>query len=177
MLGDMIEVRKLGPDDWAVWRMLRLAALAEAPYAFGSQLADWQGENDREDSWRGRLSIAGSYNLVSELDEQPVGMASGVPATDQGVVELISMWVTPAARGQGVGDALVREIERWARSVGVRALRLDVADGNHSAARLYQRNGYAYTGEQGDLMADGVRRERVMAKRFESMVPPLPDSS
>lgn len=162
----MIELRRLSPDDWEIWRTLRLAALAEAPYAFGSQLADWQGNNDTEDRWRGRLGIPGSCNVVSVLDEQPVGMASGVQTSDDDVVELISMWVSPTARGQRVGDALVVEIERWARSVGAAVLRLDVADGNRSASGLYQRNGYVYTGEQGELMSDGVRRERVMAKRL-----------
>jgi ribosomal protein S18 acetylase RimI-like enzyme len=169
MLADVIEVRGLSPDEWAIWRILRLAALAEAPYAFGSQLADWQGEGDREDRWRGRLSIPGSYNVVATLDDEPVGMASGVPTADDGVVELISMWVAPTARGRGVGDALVREVERWGRCVGARVLRLDVADGNRAASGLYQRNGFGYTGEQGELMADGIRRERVMAKKLQPL--------
>lgn len=52
----------LTPDDWPIWRELRLAALAEAPQAFGSRLADWQGEGDREERWRDRLSIPGSCN-------------------------------------------------------------------------------------------------------------------
>jgi len=166
MLAD-VEVRRLSPDDWAIWRILRLAALAEAPYAFGSQLADWQGEGDRQDRWRSRLSIPGSYNVVAMLDDQPVGMASGVPTAYDGVVELISMWVAPTARGRGVGDALVREVERWGRYVGARVLRLAVAEGNRAASGLYQRNGFGYTGEQGELMADGMRRERVMAKKIK----------
>ena len=80
----MIELRVLTPDDWPAWRELRLAALAEAPQAFGSRLADWQGEGDREQRWRDRLGIPGSYNVIAVLNEQPAGMASGVPAEDCG---------------------------------------------------------------------------------------------
>ena len=170
MLVDVIEFRSLSPDGWAIWRILRLAALAEAPYAFGSQLADWQGKGDREDRWRSRLSIPGSYNVVAVVHDQPVGMASGVLAADDGGVELISMWVVPTARGRGVGEGLVREVERWARSVGARVLYLDVAEDNSAASGLYQRNGFSYTGEQGELMADGVRRERVMTKKLHPSV-------
>lgn len=168
MLVAVIEIRRLTPDDWAIWRHLRLAALVEAPFAFGSQLADWQGEGDTEERWRGRLEIPGSHNVVAVLDDQPVGMASGVPAADYSVVELISMWVAPIARRLGAGAALVQEIERWGRrGIGAQVLRLDVADGNAAAAGLYQRHGFAYTGELGDLMPDGVRRERVMAKPIQ----------
>lgn len=164
--GPVIEMRPLTGDDWPLWRELRLAALADAPYAFGSTLADWQGDGDREDRWRARLSIEGSHNVVATADGQPVGMASGVPATEAGVVELISMWVSPAGRGRGVGDALIAEVERWARSSGATLLRLDVSDGNRAAAALYERNGFVFTGELGDVMPDGVRRERVMEKRL-----------
>jgi hypothetical protein len=38
----VIELRFLTPDDWSVWRSLRLSALAESPGAFGSRLADWR---------------------------------------------------------------------------------------------------------------------------------------
>lgn len=50
-----------------------------------------------------------------------------------GVVERISPWVTQSARGHGVADALVDMVERWARSVDARALRLDVAQVNRAA--------------------------------------------
>jgi len=162
----MIETRVLTQDDWKVWRELRLNALTEAGYAFGSQLADWQGDGDREERWRGRLAIPGSYNLVAMIDGQPVGMASGVPADQDRVVELISMYVAPLGRGRGVGDHLVRSVEQWARHAGAETLRLAVVEGNRNAWALYQRSGFADTGELGDLMPDGVRREHIMTKRL-----------
>jgi ribosomal protein S18 acetylase RimI-like enzyme len=160
----MIETRVLTEADWKMWRELRLAALAEAAYAFGSHLADWQGDGDREERWRGRLAIPNSYNALVMLDGQPVGMVSGVPADQDGVVELISMYVAPLGRGRGVGDHLMRAVEQWARQVGAGTLRLAVAEGNTNAWGLYQRNGFRDTGELGDLMPDGVRREHVMSK-------------
>jgi GNAT superfamily N-acetyltransferase len=165
-----IELRVLTPDDWPVWRELRLAALAEAPHAFGSRLADWQGPHDRAERWRERLALAGSHNLVATLDGTLAGMATGVPANDPGVVEVMSMWVQPAARGRGVGDRLLAEIERWARTRGARTLRLAVTAGNRAATGLYLRHGYRPTGELGDLMHDGTQREEVMAKHL--MPPP-----
>jgi GNAT superfamily N-acetyltransferase len=166
-----MEVRELSPDDWQLWRSLRLAALTEAPSAFGSRLADWQGEGDREVRWRERLSIANSYNVVAMLDDDPVGMASGVPGETAATVELISMWVAPSARGHGVGDVLMQRIEQWASRNAAQVLRLNIAADNAGADRLYRRNGFAYTGEDGPPMPDGAR-QRVMAKDLQ----PLPDS-
>jgi ribosomal protein S18 acetylase RimI-like enzyme len=165
----VIELQVLTPDDWRTWRRLRRAALAEAPYAFGSRLADWQGDGDREERWRARLGIPGSFNVVAMLDGKPAGMASGVAAGED-AAELISMWVSPAARGHGVGDDLVRAVTRWAQLAGSQVLRLAVAPGNENAAALYRRNGFHLTGELGDLMPDGVRREHIMAKDLSTCV-------
>jgi ribosomal protein S18 acetylase RimI-like enzyme len=161
----MTELWVLTPDDWARWRALRLAALADAPYAFGSGLADWQGEGDREARWRARLGIPGSCNFVAAIDGKPVGMASGVPGPRHGVVELISMWVSPEVRGRGVGDHLVRAVEQWARHVRASTLQLAVAPGNTRAVALYRRNGLQDTGRLGDVLPD-EQHERIMAKRL-----------
>jgi hypothetical protein len=74
--GQVIAVRTLSADDWRDWRALRLAALAEAPDAFGSRLGDWQGDGDREERWRARLT-GPWHNVIAELDVRPAGMASG----------------------------------------------------------------------------------------------------
>jgi ribosomal protein S18 acetylase RimI-like enzyme len=161
----MLELRALGSDDWRVWRELRLAALAEAPEAFGSTLAQRTGAGDREERWRARLEIPGARDVVAVLDGHPVGMASGVPAEEGASVELISMWVSPVARGQGAGDLLIGAVERWAVERHAKTLRLSVRPDNGQAIALYERHGFADSGEPGDLLPDGGRRERVMVKR------------
>jgi ribosomal protein S18 acetylase RimI-like enzyme len=158
---DVIDVRALTPAHWQVWRELRLAALAEAPAAFGSRLADWQ--DAEEERWRDRLAIPGSVNFVALLDRKAAGMASGVPGED-GIPDLISMWVSPAGRGKGIGDRLVQEVARWARSQGAAMLRLTVAEDNEHAAALYRRHGFTDTGELTGPLPDGIRMEKIMMK-------------
>lgn len=145
----MHTLRVLTPDDWQVWRELRLAALTDAPEAFCATLAEWQGEGDTEERWRGRLSIPGGRDLVALLDSTYVGMVSGVPGEEPTSAGLISMWVSPQARGRGVGEALVGAVRAWAAERGSAELVLDVMPGNQPATRLYERAGFAHRGPVG----------------------------
>jgi ribosomal protein S18 acetylase RimI-like enzyme len=160
----VLTIRALTADDWPLWREARLAALAEAPYAFGSRLADWQGDGDREERWRQRLSLVGAYNLIAMLDGVPAGMAAGIPGDEPGEAELISMWVAPKARGQLVGITLINEIESWARDAGYARLLLLVKADNPAAIHLYERNGFAFVSDV-SVDEDG---ERPMAKELSA---------
>ncbi|MFI9042540.1 GNAT family N-acetyltransferase, partial [Streptomyces sp. NPDC053726] len=73
-------------------------------------------------------------------------------------------------RGQGVGDLLIGEIAQWAVQRDARTLRLSVMPENRAAIALYERHGFKDTGEPGDLLPDGVRRELVMAKALDPVV-------
>ena len=136
---------RLTPDDWLLWRSLRLQALTEAPYAFGSKLAEWQGVGDQEARWRERLASV-SLNLIAVLNDCPLGMVSATQPDQSGNAELISLWVSPAGRGFGVGDALIEAVVQWAMKQEVRRISLDVTDGNQHATRLYLRHGFVQTG-------------------------------
>jgi GNAT superfamily N-acetyltransferase len=164
----VIRLQALTADDWRLWRELRLKALALDPDAFAARLADWQGVADREDRWRARLSIPGGRDVVAWWGDQPCGMASGIPHDRADWLNLISMWVSPRVRGHGVGDALVADIVRWGRDGGSVGLRLDVAERNQAARRLYERHGFQLSGDVGGLMPDGVTRELVMTLLLSS---------
>jgi ribosomal protein S18 acetylase RimI-like enzyme len=143
----MADLRVLSDDDWTLWRELRLAALAEAPYAFGATLAGWQDAS--EEQWRDRLRIPGGRDLVAYLDDDPVGMASGVPAGDD-TIEIISVWVSPAGRGHGIGDALIGALAGWAAESGATVVRLSVRPANAAAIRLYERASFLHIGPSDD---------------------------
>ena len=154
----MTEVRRIDPSDWEVFRDLRLAALADAPRAFGSTLDQWRDADERR--WRERIGAV-ALNLVAERDAAPVGMVSGTGPDPEGTVELISMWVAPAARQHGVGAALVDAVVAWAQGAGGRQVVLQVTEDNLEATRLYRRHGFAPTGEGETRPHDGVREVRL----------------
>lgn len=139
----MITIQRLTPEDWILWRALRLEALREAPSAFGSTLADWQGAGDTEFRWRDRLASV-AFNVVALLGQVPVGMVSGNDHPPE--VELISMWVAPLARGKGVGDRLVDAVVDWAKVQGALRVVLSVKTGNRRAIHLYQRHQFVEEG-------------------------------
>ncbi|MBT2529919.1 GNAT family N-acetyltransferase [Streptomyces sp. ISL-99] len=157
----MVNLRVLTAGDWPLWQEIRVAALTDAPHAFKSRLGDWH--RGGQEQWRARLAIPGSYNVVALRGSLPVGMVRGVPA-DAETSELRSLWVSPEARGDGVGDRLIKAVTKWALRSGSTTLKLAVLPVNKPAIALYQRNGFLTTEELGDLLPDGVTREQVMAK-------------
>jgi ribosomal protein S18 acetylase RimI-like enzyme len=143
VLSAAIVLEEVGPDQWQVWRALRLAALAEAPYAYGSTLAEWR--HAPEERWRARLGGV-AQNLVASVEGARCGMASGVAGSP---CELIGMWVAPSARGRGVGDALVRAVLAFASRRG-EPVELEVLETNARAIALYRRHGFVTVGTKGD---------------------------
>ena len=56
------------------------------------------------------------------------------------------MFVTPPARGQGIGERLVRAVVDQARMDGADRVLLHVVETNPGAERLYGRCGFVRTG-------------------------------
>ncbi len=149
--GVTMRVREVAPEDWVIWRLLRQRSLVEDPQAFAASVERWTGEQDREENWRSLLAGPGAF-FVAEHGAAPVGMVAIRPDDDDDGQQLVSMWVAPAARGRGVGRALVGRV--ISASAG-KPLWLRVIDGNQTAIRLYQRCGFVL--DDGDPDAEGCR--------------------
>lgn len=155
-----VTLRVLTVDEWPLFRQLRLKALREAPYAFGSILDDWEGDGDSEQRWRQRLADV-PFNVIAIFADIPSGMVSGTEPDGNGVVELISMYVTPFARGKGVADALVTAVIHWAKERHINKVSLDVMDDNYRAKAFYRRHGFT---DRGWVETEEGRPERRMLR-------------
>lgn len=134
-------IRRLGPDDAALLRQVRLTALADAPEAFGSTLERELAFPDQE--WQRRVAPGSHPTFVWET----AGTARGlVVVLREPVVQLVSMWVAPVARGGPAAGSLVEAAVAWADAAGAGTVRLHVAEGNDRAQRLYTRHGFSPTG-------------------------------
>lgn len=166
----MVSIRRTVLSDWPVLRDIRLEALRTAPAAFGSSYA---AEAGRDESFWHRRSAGGMFlayptepagltGAPAGLAE-PVGLAGGYQL-DPVTIELVSMYVRPRARGQGVGEALVAAVSSWAAACQATSVHLWVTETNAPARRLYQRCGFTLTGEQQALPSDPGLRELAMRR-------------
>ena len=64
------------------------------------------------------------------------------------------MYVRPRGRGRGVGEALVAAVIGWAAARRATSVHLWVTETNAPARALYQRCGFALTGERQPLPSD-----------------------
>lgn len=79
----------------------------------------------------------------------------GALAIRGGYGEVKAMFTTDAARGKGVGAALLRMIEDTAREENLARLCLETGDELAAAVRLYERHGFTRSGAFGDYVEDG----------------------
>jgi ribosomal protein S18 acetylase RimI-like enzyme len=136
-------VRRLTEEDWAALRAARLAALADAPYAFSSTLA--REQQFGEQMWRARSRSA---VFAAWEGEQIVGLATGLRPgqIDNPGWELVGMWVAPDRRGNGIARNLVTAVCEHARTCGAAQISLWVVEDNDRAIGLYRRLGFLPTG-------------------------------
>ena len=173
-----VRIRRAHPDEWATVRDVRLAALADTPDAFASTLS--REARRSEPQWRSRIRTwpwflawrAGApAGLVAAVPDQP---ASGPPATGRRGWHLVSMWVSPQARGGGVADLLVGAVLDYAAAAGAPRVTLWVALGNARARAFYRRMGFAPTGRQQVYPRAGAAPldEEELARPVRSAAPP-----
>jgi ribosomal protein S18 acetylase RimI-like enzyme len=160
----VIEIRPLAQDDAAAFRAIWLRALREHPEAFG---ASWEEERERPvEAFAARLR-----DELGSAERYALGAFAG--ATLLGIItfqrwplvkfrhsaQLSGMYVTPEARGRGVGRQLLDQVVARARRLeGLDQIKLAVVAANDAARALYRSIGVvSYGVEPAGLKWNGQR--------------------
>jgi RimJ/RimL family protein N-acetyltransferase len=170
----LLKVRRLGANDIASYREIRLEGLKNHPEAFS---LSWEDEAGGPASWWAER-LETNVVLGGGIDGSPllgvVGFRvhSAAKLRHKGI--LWGMYVRPQARGMGLAASLVQRIIELARPP-VEEICLTVVASNVAACRLYRRAGFEQYGLErralkiGDtyhdeaLMALPLRRQRSAA--------------
>jgi ribosomal-protein-alanine N-acetyltransferase len=135
------------------------AALAHAPLLAWLHAGSFGGESWSIDQMRGSLMLDTTRGWVALKDDGPAGFILCHVAGGEG--DILTFCVQPAARGQGVGERLLRHALAHAFS-GQGSFHLEAAVDNGAARRLYERCGFVMTGtrrgyyRRGAAAVDGV---------------------
>jgi RimJ/RimL family protein N-acetyltransferase len=140
-----LTVRRLTPEDAALWRDVRLRMLEAEPQNFGASRDSWV---DRPLSdWANMLRR--NAVVVSMAGERAVG-AMGLWPQDEPTTRhrgiLFGVWLDPGFRGTGRAADMLSEIVAVAKERGIAQIELNVHDENARARSFYERHLFAAYG-------------------------------
>ena len=145
---DLIVIERISLSSAFVFKDVRLRALEEAPTAFSSTYAKEAAFPD--DEWKKRAmrwSSGASAGFLAFDGNRGCGMVfSFAEELNPARAQVVSMWVAPEVRRDGVGRRLIETVAEWARGREMRELKLMVTSVNHGAIAFYERLGFRMTG-------------------------------
>ena len=130
-------IRRLEQSDWSEWLRMRLALWPDAtPAEHEAEMQDILADSDapvfiavRPDGRPGGFLEGGIRKYADGCETGPVGYIEG-------------WYVDEDLRRQGVGGALVRAMEAWARERGLTEMASDTWVENETSIAAHKRLGY-----------------------------------
>ena len=167
-----VTIRPIRPDEWRRWRATRLRMLRDDSDFFSTRYEDMVREPDETwRKWVTEASVGEDKTLfVAEEGETWLGVVGAFARVNAREVQLISMWVDPAARGRGVARDLIRAVATWTQARNSMRVVLFVQEANAPARRLYQQAGFRLTGDRTPASAGRSAFKLVLAASVTDLV-------
>ncbi len=146
-MSDAVEpyhLRRFLPDDWQVYRAIRLEALQTESHFFGSGYEEELKET--EEQWRKRLShpVGATWGLFYETE--CVGLTGISPLRKETDTLLLrSSYIRREHRGRGISGLFYTTRIEWAKTHGYSRLIVYHREGNEASKAANQKFGFQYT--------------------------------
>jgi phosphinothricin acetyltransferase len=153
----MVDIRPLTRADWPAVKAIWADGIDTRNATFETETPSW-GSFD--------ATRHPEHRLVAVRDDEVVGWAALSPVSRRecyaGVAEN-SVYVTSAARGQGIGLALMEALVASATSGGIWTIQTNVFPENAASVALHRRVGFRIVGRRERIaQLDGVWRDTIL---------------
>ncbi len=158
-------IELLTPDDWPAVRTIYAAGIATGQATFETEVPDWP-------VWdTARLPCC---RLAARRGAELAGWATLGPVSSRpvyrGVAE-VSVYVATAARGQGVGRALLAALVEASEAEGIWTLQASIFPENEASLALHRRCGFRVVGRREQIAQhDGLWRDTLLLERRSKRV-------
>ena len=154
-LAQAITIRQLRPEEWEVYRGMRLTMIKMHPRFFGESYTDsvtWGPE-----VWQERLRQNAIFGVFD--GDTPVGLTAIGLREEGKAAYLYHHFLLPAYRGRGLSRLLYAAPLAWAREQeGLERLVVDHEENNAASEHLIRAHGFTFTHKKADVYPDGMAK-------------------
>jgi phosphinothricin acetyltransferase len=150
----------MSANDWEQVRSIYLEGLREGNSTFETEAPSWQAWDE------GHLQ---SPRLVMRAEDHVLGWAALSPVSKRrvysGVAE-VTIYVTQAARGKGIGRALLEALIEASEQAGIWTLQASIFPENVASIELHRNCGFREVGKREHIAKlNGIWRDTVLFER------------
>ncbi len=161
-----VRIRPMTPADWPAVRAIYADGIATGNATFETSPPEW-------DAWDAGHTPEHRFVAVDPVDAV-LGWVACSPVSSRcvyaGVLEL-SVYVAGAARGRGVGSALLAALVESTEAAGVWTLQTGIFPENGASLALHARHGFRVVGTRERIgRMDGVWRDTVLLERRSAAI-------
>jgi L-amino acid N-acyltransferase YncA len=159
------ELRALKPDDWQAVAEIYWDGMRDGLATFETEVPTWE-------QWD--AAHLPGQRIVAELLGEVVGWAALAPASKRrcyvGVAEN-SVYVARAARGLGIGRALLEALIASSEAAGIWMIQTSIFPENRASLALHERCGFRVVGTRERIAKrDGIWRDTVFLERRSQVI-------
>jgi ribosomal protein S18 acetylase RimI-like enzyme len=157
-INNEVKIIEATPENWELYKDIRLEGLREDPQAFGSPL-EKEGSFTRE-KWLKRVSNPFSYIAVS--NDRSVGTIGAymTEENEKKVAHIVGVFVSKEGRGKGVGSMLLEAVLRKLKEdKTIDVIDLTVNEDQTAAVGLYGKFGFKISDREVAVLGDGKEHE------------------